>query len=154
MALLAGGAWELGTADLELPQVLADLPYGDLPANTAGVWDAIEATQGNYPGTVVPRSFNLRTAGGKQIWVHPNATEHIYQDVYMSRTLKNVMDKQTRDLAAQAELWSLHRAVSAATRLGITYDKPIVTDGWELVFSRPRAVGMNPVLKHAQPYYR
>lgn len=149
MALLGAGGWEALTSEPELTGILVDLPYGDFPAHTAGVWDWINATDPNYPGTVVPKSFNLKTASGKDIWVHPNATEHILEDVYKSKVLRNAMDKQTRDLAAQGELWSLRRAVSDATRHGIVYDKLLIVDGWELKFGPPRT-GPNPALTHAK----
>lgn len=43
---------------------------------TGTVWDAITATQDTYSGTVIPRSFTLSTSGA-DVWVAPNATEHL-----------------------------------------------------------------------------
>ncbi len=44
---------------------------------TGTVWDSIKATDPMYKNTRIPKSFEL-TAGNKKLWVHPNATEHMY----------------------------------------------------------------------------
>ena len=48
---------------------------------TGTVWDNIKATQDNYPNTNIPRSFEVEV-NGQKMWVHGNATEHMYDDVY------------------------------------------------------------------------
>ena len=48
---------------------------------TDTVWDHIIATQETYPGTKIPRSFVIEV-NGERMWVHGNATEHMYESVY------------------------------------------------------------------------
>nr|WP_258526873.1 RHS repeat-associated core domain-containing protein [Enterobacter cloacae] len=44
---------------------------------TGTVWDDINPTQSNYPGTVIPKSFEMTLPNGQRVWVHGNATEHM-----------------------------------------------------------------------------
>ena len=45
------------------------------------VWADIVATQPVMPGTrILPKSFKL-TAGQTEVWVHPNMTKHIADDI-------------------------------------------------------------------------
>lgn len=48
-------------------------------ANAAGstgtVFDSIAATQSVYPGSIIPRSFEMALPNGQRVWVAGNATE-------------------------------------------------------------------------------
>ena len=37
----------------------------------------MKATQPNYPGSVIPKSFEMTLTNGQKVWIHGNATEHI-----------------------------------------------------------------------------
>ncbi|MGW3956363.1 DUF6531 domain-containing protein [Streptomyces sp. NPDC004752] len=109
---------------------------------TASVWTRIAATQPVYAGTILPRSFNLLTASGHRIWVNPNATKHIVEEI--------MHNSFSRNLKTEEMLVSLVRAVDDATRQGIQYGRRTVSHGWELIIVQPRALAQNPVLKHAR----
>ncbi|MCI4145766.1 DUF6531 domain-containing protein [Streptomyces sp. MMS20-AI2-20] len=109
---------------------------------TASVWSRIAATQGVYAGTVLPKSFNLVTTSGHRIWVHPNATKHILEEIMHNGFSKNL---KTEEL-----LVGLVRAVDDATLQGVQYGRNVLSHGWELIISKPRNLTDNPVLKHAR----
>lgn len=55
-----------------------DFGYLNQPVKGTGtVFDYINATQSVYPGSVIPRSFELNLSNGDSVWVHGNATEHM-----------------------------------------------------------------------------
>jgi filamentous hemagglutinin len=111
------------------------------------IWNYIKATQEVYPGSILPKSFELTTPTSK-IWVHPNATEHIAEFIQMKAA--NFAPEAVR-LATQVQLKSLHAAVSESIKSGITYDKLLEIGGWELKFSPAREAGQLPALIHALP---
>jgi RHS repeat-associated protein len=112
------------------------------------VWDDVKATQPNYPGSELPKSFEL-SVGDSKIWVHGNATEHIAE--YLSGMARRGASKDQINLATQAQLSSLQTAVAEAVSGGITYDQIMVVGGWELKFGAPRGPGQLPALVHALP---
>jgi filamentous hemagglutinin len=112
------------------------------------VWDAVEATQPVYEGTVIPRSFKL-TAGESRVWVHGNATEHMAE--YAASMLNRSVSSDMVSLGSQQQIRSLQAAVEAATANGVPYGKLIEIGGWELKFAAPRAADQLPVLFHALP---
>jgi RHS repeat-associated protein len=113
------------------------------------VWRRIKATQALWPGTPIPRSFELLTPSGKMVWVHPNATEHLAERLV---NLQNRgLSPDLIELTHQAHLNSLDAAVDAATRYGVRYDEVTEVGGWQLIFSRAREPGQLAVLKHAEP---
>lgn len=112
------------------------------------VWDSIVATQPVYPGSILPKSFELTLGSGQSIWVHGNATEHIAE--YAQMIAKNNSPEVVR-LATQQQLASLQGAVSAVTKNGVPFNQLIKADGWELKFAPPRQSGKLPVLIHALP---
>ena len=57
-------------------------------SGTGTVWDNITPTQENYPYTNIPKSFEIEV-NGEKMWVHGNATEHMYEDVYKGITTGN-----------------------------------------------------------------
>ncbi|WP_233639599.1 hemagglutinin repeat-containing protein [Achromobacter xylosoxidans] len=115
---------------------------------TGTVWDFIKSTQPNYPGSVIPKSFELSLSNGQTVWVHGNATEHIAE--YAKMKAVNYTPEAVR-LASQQQLASLQAAVNTATKSGVPYDKVINIGGWELKFSPTRDAGGYPVLIHALP---
>lgn len=128
-------------------------PVGSfLPAppvrETGTVWDFIKSTQPNYPGSVIPKSFELSLSNGQTVWVHGNATEHIAE--YAKMKAVNYTPEAVR-LASQQQLASLQAAVNTATKSGVSYDKVINVGGWELKFSPARDAGGYPALIHALP---
>jgi RHS repeat-associated protein len=120
----------------------ASSPAAADAADARTVWDSIKATQAEYPGTPVPKSFVLETEEGTKIWVHPNATEHIIE------RMKTATSPTAANLSAQAQLASLRAAVSRATHSRVPLDQMVNVEGWELKFSM-RQGDEFPVLKHA-----
>ncbi|GJH25799.1 filamentous hemagglutinin N-terminal domain-containing protein [Caballeronia novacaledonica] len=117
-------------------------------AKAGTVWDSIVATQPVYPGSVLPKSFELTLEDGLSVWVHGNATEHIAE--YTQMIAKNNPPEVVR-LATQQQLASLEGAVNAVTKGGVPYNQLINSNGWELKFAPPRQPGQLPVLIHALP---
>jgi hypothetical protein len=107
----------------------------------AEVFDRIEATQEPRDvGSVLPKSFNLPVPSGGKVWVAPNATKHIWEQ---TRGLTF-----GRPISQEQRLAGLADAVDGAT--AGNWEQMQVSRGWELIFSRPRNAGDNPVLKHAR----
>ena len=115
---------------------------------TGTVFDSITATQPTYPGSVIPRSFEMALPNGERVWVAGNATEHMAEFVQMKAV--NYTAEAVR-LASQEQLSSLQAAVNAATQSGIPYNQMINVGGWELKFAPPRQAGQLPSLIHALP---
>jgi hypothetical protein len=113
----------------------------EVRARHAEVFDRIEATQEPRDvGSVLPKSFNLSVPSGGKVWVAPNATKHIWEE---TRGLTF-----GRPVSQEQRLAGLADAVDHAT-VG-NWEQMQVSRGWELIFSRPRNAGDNPVLKHAR----
>lgn len=49
---------------------------GAIEKRVGTVWDTIKPTDLMYPGTKIPKSFEL-TVGSQKLWVAPNATKHM-----------------------------------------------------------------------------
>ena len=73
-------AIETGTDAFQYADELAEA-VGKGGTKTGTIWDNIVATQEFYPDTCIPRSFEIEV-NGQKMWVHGNATEHIYDEVY------------------------------------------------------------------------
>jgi RHS repeat-associated protein len=141
----------IGYAGLILPMV-AELGYAGIASRVSGsgtVWEAMTATQGVYEGTVIPRSFTLATEGA-EIWVAPNATEHLAE--YALGNLGRGMSTDLVNIGTQSQLTSLQTAVGAATSNGVNYGTLLNEGGWQLMFAPARQAGQLPVLIHAFPY--
>jgi len=123
-------------------------PSRSVPTKTGTVWDAIRPTQPVYEGTVIPRSFVLRTANGS-VWVSGNATEHLWE--YANSMMNRGVTPALVNVASQAQLASLQAAVERAIAEGIPYGRKITVGGWQLKFAAPRQAGQLPALIHAQP---
>ena len=120
---------------------------GEDGAQTGTVWDNIKATQENYPDTDIPRSFEVEV-NGQKMWVHGNATEHIYDDVYAKIAAGESMTYV--DLYTQELMSDFYGSLGQATISGITYGEKIPAGNWEFIFAPPRQEGLLPVVKHAQ----
>jgi filamentous hemagglutinin len=130
-------------------QTAARATYGaSQTAPTGTVFDAIKATQPVYPGSVIPRSFELTLPNGQGVWVAGNATEHIAEFSQMKAVTST---PEAVRLASQQQLSSLQGAVNTATQNGIPYNQLINVGGWELKFAPPRQPGQLPALIHALP---
>ena len=126
----AGDAWAQS-----LPELHA------IRARRVEVIDRIEATQAPRDvGSVLPKSFNLSTTSGDRVWVAPNATKHIWEET-RGLTFGRAISQEQR-------LIGLAGAVDNAT-IG-NWEQIQVSRDWELIFSKPRSAGVNPVLKHAR----
>ena len=119
-----------------------------LSQKTGAIFDAIIPTQPGYPGSVIPKSFEMTLPNGKRAWVAGNATEHIVEFAQMKAV--NYTPEAVR-LASQEQLSSLQAAVNTATKNGIPYNQMISVDGWDLKFAPPRQLGQLPSLIHALP---
>ena len=115
---------------------------------TGTVWDDIVPTQDVYPGSVIPRSFELGTGSGQPVWVHGNATEHLAE--YAQSLARNYPPDVVR-VRMQQQIRSMQAAVDQVTTGGVRYDELINVGGWELKFSPPREPGQLPALIHALP---
>jgi len=119
-------------------------------AGSGTVFDSIKATQPNYPGSAIPRSFEMTLPNGQSVWVAGNATEHMAEFAQMKAV--NFTPEAVR-LASQAQLTSLRGAVNTATQNGIAYNRIINVGGWELKFAPSRQPGQLPSLIHALQKY-
>lgn len=115
---------------------------------TGTVWDHVKATQENYSGTPLPRSFTLSTEKG-DVWVHGNATEHIAER--LQSMAAHGADGQSIELAAQIHLENLRAAVSEALQNDVPFGQDVEAGGIELGFRPPRADGLLPALIRALP---
>jgi len=146
-----GNLLGLGTADASrfAPPLTTSLDVSEGAANrgaTGSVWDSITATQPNYPGSVIPQSFEMSLPNGQSVWVHGNATEHMAEYAQM---VANNSPPGMVQLTTQQQLSSLQNALNTATQGGVPYNQLINVGGWELKFAPPRQPGQLPALIHA-----
>jgi hypothetical protein len=118
-------------------------------SKTCTVWDNITPTQENYPYTNIPKSFEIEV-NGEKMWVHGNATEHIYEYVYKGITTGNGTAYTNPNLYTQEIMSDFYGALQEATKSGIVYEEKITQGNWEFIFAQPRQAGQLPVIKHAQ----
>ncbi|WP_449062177.1 hypothetical protein [Planomonospora algeriensis] len=109
------------------------------------VWSDIKSAQPNYPGTDLPKAFEMQ-AGERSFWVHENATEHIYENA--KKRSEYLAQRDKVGLITQAEIHNLQSAVKAATRDEVPLDRMVRENGWELKFGQ-RPSDRLPVLFHA-----
>ena len=118
-------------------------------SGTGTVWDNITPTQENYPYTNIPKSFEIEV-NGEKMWVHGNATEHMYEDVYKGITTGNGTAYTNPNLYTQEIMSDFCGSLQEATKSGIVYGEKITQGNWEFIFAQPRQAGQLPVIKHAQ----
>ncbi len=116
--------------------------------NTATVWFHIKATQQNYPGTHLPRSFIMRTPAGT-FWTHGHGTKHMYSTV--ARALSSTsFNGANHGMLTQFLLYDYRKALIGAAKDGIRLDGVGRTYGhWELGFGK-RPDDKYPVVMHAK----
>lgn len=84
------------------------------------------------------------------MWVHGNATEHMYEDVYKGITTGNGTAYTNPNLCTQEIMSDFYGSLQEATKSGIVYGEKITQGNWEIIFVQPRQAGQLPVIKHAQ----
>ncbi|MEU3012740.1 putative T7SS-secreted protein [Nocardia asteroides] len=121
-------------------------PLGLIPEYTGTVWDSITPTQPNYPGSELPRSFEL-SLGNESVWVNGNATKHMAE--YLSFLADSGASRSAIEMATQGQLSSLRAALTESAAGGLPLERLINTGGWELKLSAPRFEGGFPAVIHA-----
>ena len=116
--------------------------------NRSIVWSHIEPTQWPYPGTDLPKSFNIDTPQGP-MWTHGNATKHMHEAILSLKDDPKLKDSNPK-LYTQFILFDYWRALINTVNSGISYNKIITSGNWEFIFSKPRQEELNPVIKHAK----
>ncbi|WP_193555299.1 VENN motif pre-toxin domain-containing protein [Pantoea agglomerans] len=147
----AGGAVGVGKTAAEAVAAKAEAAAVSAAKNsqlaTGTVFDSIKGTQSVYPGSVIPKSFEMSLPNGQKVWVHGNATEHMAE--YAASKAVTHTPEAVR-LASQEELRSFQAAVNTATKNNMPYGERITVDGWQLEIKPPRAVGELPTIIHAR----
>lgn len=117
--------------------------------NTSIIWDHLTPTQDNYTTLELPKSFEIDISKGK-MWVHGNATKHMFQEIAQNWKGKNPMKISNQTLYTQFVLYDFYQNLNSATAKGIKYGTIQTVGNWEFIFSHPRIEGGLPVVKHAQ----
>ncbi|MDO5296750.1 MAG: filamentous hemagglutinin [bacterium] len=125
-----------------------DIERRRFDANTSIVWKHIEATQEEYKGTCLPRSFNIDTPQGK-MWTHGNATEHMAEAITSLKDNPRLKYSNPK-LYTQFILYDYWQSIQQAVINGIKYDTGITIGNWQFAFSRPFPGKKNPVVIHAK----
>ena len=136
----------LGLRALEGESVSAPPVGANGGTATGTVFDSIKATQPTYPGSAIPRSFEMTLPNGQSVWVAGNATEHMAEFAQMKAIS---FPPEAVRLASQQQLASLQGAVNTAIQNGVAYNQILNVGGWELKFAPPRQPGQLPSLIHA-----
>ena len=108
---------------------------------TGTVWDNIKITQPFYTNTKIPKSFELHLKNDK-FWVHPNATEHMYE-YFQNRVTQGM------PVGCQSVLTDFSNSVALAVKDGIKYNTMVIVDRWEFRFGLPKGKGLLPIIYHA-----
>lgn len=72
------------------------------------------------------------------MWVHGNATEHMYEDVYKGITTGNGTAYTNPNLYTQEIMSDFCGSLQEATKSGIVYGEKITQGNWEFIFAQPR----------------
>ena len=113
---------------------------------TTNIWKQITPTQPNYPGTVIPRSFIIKTLN-YTFWVHGNATEHIAD--YLNKQSKEGHSQGSTKIEAQIILSDMHISLSKVTEKGIHYNTSLKHGNWEFVIKASRNKSEYDIIIHA-----
>ena len=122
---------------------------GESGSKTGTVCDNLTPTQENYPYTNIQKSFEIEV-NGEKMWVHGNATEHMYEEVYKGITTGNGTAYTNPNLYTQEIMSDFYGSLQEATKSGIVYGEKITEGNWEFIFAQSRQAGQLPVIKHAQ----
>lgn len=120
----------------------------DWSSYTTNVWSSIKATQENYPHTQLPRSFVMSTDSG-QLWVHPHATGHMYDDITTNKNNQNRLKISNPNLYTQFILHDFKTTINIALKQNLKYNKSYDIGNWQFTISPPRQKEQYPVVKHA-----
>ena len=112
------------------------------------VWKNIKATDKMYPGTKIPKSFEL-AIGKQKFWVAPNATKHMLEYLQDTNGTHKKIITHNMPINCQALLSSMQVAVERAISSGVKYDTMIKIGCWEFRFGMPRDEGLLPSIYHA-----
>lgn len=116
--------------------------------DTSTVWSHVIATQDNYAGTDLPKSFIIDTSRG-QIWTHANATKHMHEAIISLKDDPKLKSSNPK-LYTQFVLYDYWKSLDATVKNGINYNKKVESGNWEFIFSKPRKPRLAPVVKHAK----
>ena len=114
--------------------------------STAEVWNNISATQPNYAGTELPRSFVMKTPENS-FWVHGNATEHMAD--YLIKQSNSGRSLGSTKLDAQLMLSDMRSSITRVTKDGIIYNTPLKDGNWEFVIKPSRNKSEYDLIIHA-----
>lgn len=114
--------------------------------STADVWNNISATQPNYAGTEIPRSFVIKTPKNS-FWVHGNATEHMAD--YLIKQSNSGRGLGSTKLDAQLMLSDMRSSITKVTQDGIKYNTPLKDGNWEFVIKPSRNKNEYDLIIHA-----
>lgn len=112
------------------------------------VWKNIKATDKMYPGTKIPKSFEL-TVGKQKFWIAPNATKHMLEYLQDTNGTHKKIITHNMPINCQALLSSMQAAVERVISSGVKYDTMIKIGCWEFRFGMPRGEGLLPSIYHA-----
>ncbi|MBK0414508.1 hemagglutinin repeat-containing protein [Chromobacterium haemolyticum] len=147
MMLVTGGMSYVGGKVVNKLSPVSGSANSTLAAGKTGtVFDSITATQPVYPGSQIPKSFEMSLPNGQKVWVHGNATEHMAE--YAAYKAIDSTPEAVR-LATQVELNSFQSALNTATKNGMQYGR-VTVDGWQLEIKPPRATGELPTVIHSR----
>ncbi|MED0872762.1 chitobiase/beta-hexosaminidase C-terminal domain-containing protein [Bacillus mobilis] len=122
-----------------------------LTSKSGTVWDGIKATDPALPGTVIPKSFQLKDVklGGNLVWIHPNATKHLKEYIVDNEKIA-YLQPGLQNIIQQAMLTSfkaaVEKAATKATQPGQNFFKNI--DGWEIGITRETGVVYHALKKY------
>lgn len=119
---------------------------GAISPRSGTVWNYIKPTQPNWPSTEIPRSFELTITNGR-LWVHPNATKHMYNFLGKVKAPENLQYRPP--VQSQVLLESFRGAIEKAASRGISYGRMVRIDGWEIIIQPGGQTGPLPTVVHA-----
>lgn len=114
------------------------------------VWMHIRPTQPSWPGTQIPKSFEVSVKVGR-LWVHPNATEHLWERIGKIKSADSM--RYQSPLHNQLLLNSFRSALEKATERGIRYDQKLRVGQWEFIIQPGGKTGPLPTVVHAQYHH-
>lgn len=114
---------------------------------TSSVWNKITATDTCYPGTVLPKSFNMSTNNGT-MHITPNGTKHMHELLSSKNGLSHFKNSDPK-LLTQFLLYNFDHALNTALSNGIKPNELAIAEGWEFKFNK-RKDDLYPAVFHAR----
>ena len=106
------------------------------------VWKNIKPTDKMYPGTKIPKSFEI-AIGKQKFWVAPSATKHMKDYI-----IKNILT-HTMPIDSQILLTTFEAAVKQAVTKGIVSRGETIIKSWQFGFDLSKKEGLLPTIYHA-----